>query len=392
MNSVNTQNNVPIKIWSDSIETGALEQACNLANLPFVHKHIALMPDVHQGYGMPIGGVMATNGVVVPNAVGKDIGCGMLAMKTNLNLGDVDRELMEKIVHEIKRRIPVGMRHHKKPKHKDLLETIEHHRMHELPVVCDQYEKLAFQLGTLGGGNHFIEIQKGSDGFIWFMIHSGSRNLGSRVADHYDKIAKDLNSKWHSSVPKEHQLAFLPLSTIEGKRYMAEMRFCVDFALANRKAMMQEIMGAFKQFLPDVGFSFPINIAHNYAAMEHHFGSNVVVHRKGATKATINEVGIIPGSQGTKSYIVKGLGNPESFMSCSHGAGRVLDRKAAQRELDLEKEQKILDDQGIIHSVKNRKNLEEAAGAYKPIDVVMKNQEDLVSILTELQPLAVIKG
>ena len=268
------------------------------------------------------------------------------------------------------------------------------------PVIIGnkEYNNALLSLGTLGGGNHFIEIQKGSDGHIWIMIHSGSRNLGKQVADHYNKIAIELNERWHSKVPKEWQLAFLPIDSEEGQTYLREMQYCVDYALANRELMMDRIKGIFEYETRNldtgavIQFYDMINIAHNYARMENHFGENVMVHRKGATLATKDTIGIIPGSQGTKSYIVKGKGNPESFNSCSHGAGRRLGRKQAERELNLEEEIKKLDEQGILHAIRGKKDLDEAAGAYKPIDIVMQNQEDLVEILTELQPFGVLKG
>ena len=233
------------------------------------------------------------------------------------------------------------------------------------------------------------------------MIHSGSRNLGKQVADHYNRIAIELNKKWFSEVTKEWDLAFLPVDSEEGQAYIKEMQYCVDFALANRKLMMDRIMEIFKNI---IGSDFNnitskefnnvdiINIAHNYARLENHFGENVWVHRKGATLATENTIGIIPGSQGTKSYIVKGKGNKESFMSCSHGAGRKMSRTQAIEELDLEKEIKISDDLGVIHGIRNKEDLDEAPSSYKNIDEVMENQKDLVEILVELTPLAVIKG
>jgi len=243
----------------------------------------------------------------------------------------------------------------------------------------------------LGGGNHFIEIQKGSDGHIWIMIHSGSRNLGFKVANHYNKLAVELNEKWHSSVPKSWELAFLPVDSEEGQAYIKEMQYCVDFALANRELMMGRVKLEFvDQYGPQVDFEPMINIAHNYASLENHLGQNVWVHRKGATKATEGLVGIIPGSQGTKSYIVEGLGNPESFMSCSHGAGRKMGRRQAKENLDLKKEQEKL--KGIIHSVRSANDLDEAPGSYKNIETVMENQKDLVKILVTLKPLAVIKS
>ena len=227
------------------------------------------------------------------------------------------------------------------------------------------------------------------------MVHSGSRDIGRRVGDYYNKVAIELNEKWESEVKKEKQLAFLPVDSEVGKQYEAEMRWCVSFAFANRSLMMDRIKKIFEEKISEKGekisFEPMINIAHNYAALENHFGRDVWVHRKGATSSKEGEMGVIAGSQGTKSYIVRGKGNLESFMSCSHGAGRRLGRKQAERELNLEEEQRILDEQGILHAVRGKKDLDEATGAYKDISVVMKNQEDLVDILEELTPIAVVK-
>jgi len=403
MKIIKEENGIPIKMWLDDIENGALKQAKNLSRLPFAFKHIAIMPDSHQGYGMPIGGVMATKNVIVPNAVGVDIGCGMCAVKTSLT--EIDTPTLKKIMGEIREQIPVGMNHHKEKQSIELMPldgegslNLEPH----FPIVFQQYQKALYSLGTLGGGNHFIEIQKGSDGHIWIMIHSGSRNLGKQVADYYNKVAQQLNEKWFSSITKDKELAFLPIDSEEGQLYIREMNYCVSFALANRKLMIDRIQNIFAEIFDGktekgekvrmIDFGSIINIAHNYAKLENHFGKNVWVHRKGATLATSDTVGIIPGSQGTKSYIVKGKGNPESFNSCSHGAGRKMGRKDAERRLNLEEEKKKLDDMGIVHSVRTLADLDEAPGAYKPIDEVMRNQSDLVEILIELSPLGVIKG
>ncbi len=387
MKQVISTENRPIKLWLDNIEANALAQAKNLANLPFVHKHVALMPDAHSGYGMPIGGVLATKGVIIPNAVGVDIGCGMCAMRTSLP--DADTESLKQIMSHIRKTIPVGFNWHNKPQEDKYLPEVE-----KLPKIVERHiERATQQIGSLGGGNHFIEIQHGSDGFVWVMIHSGSRNLGKQVADYYNKKAKQLNERWFSSVPASYDLAFLPIETEEAHAYMKEMNYCVEFALANRKLMMERVQYAFKEVLKgEVDFDGVINIAHNYAAWENHYNENVLIHRKGATRAKNGEVGIIPGSQGTQSYIVEGLGNPESFESCSHGAGRVLGRKQAQRELNLQEEINKLNEKGIIHGIRNQKDLDEAAGAYKNIDEVMANQEDLVKIKVRLEPLAVVKG
>lgn len=390
MNKVVSTERVPIKLWLDDIEDGALEQAKNLANLPFVFKHIAIMPDAHQGYGMPIGGVMATDGVVVPNAVGVDIGCGMCAVKTPLQ--EIDIDSIKKIMGEIRKVVPVGFKKHSTAQDINLMPLED---WSACDVVTREFKNANQSLGTLGGGNHFIEIQKGSDGHIWIMVHSGSRNLGHKVASYYNKLAIDINEKMYSSVPKEWELAFLPLDSKEGQAYIREMNYCVNFALANRQLMMDRIVQVFFEAInvrvPSL-YNDPINIAHNYAVMENHFGKNVMIHRKGATLAREDTIGIIPGSQGTSSYIVKGKGNQESFHSCSHGAGRMMGRKQAQRVLNLEEEKEKLDKQGIVHSIRTEKDLDEASGAYKDISVVMDNQNDLVDIVTELKPLAVIKG
>ena len=411
---------VVIKSWCDNPEDGCLVQAKNLANLPFVFKQVCLMPDTHQGYGMPIGGVIATKGVVIPNAVGVDIGCGMVAVKTSLTEITTDR--LKEIMTLIRKYIPLGFNHHSKAQDDNLM-PISKENFNELDynIVTQEYSSALKQIGTLGGGNHFIEIQKGSDGHIWFMLHSGSRNIGLKVAKHYNNMAIELNKQWFSSVPKEHELAFLPLETVEAKQYLREMQFCLDFALASRKLMAERIKDSFNQvpcvrcdargghdgmkceYCGGTGvvafkiddptlFTEEINIHHNYARMEHHFGTNVMIHRKGATSAKLGELVLVPGSQGTSSYVVKGKGNVESFESCSHGAGRKMGRKQACRTLNLIDEKKKLDDKGIVHAIRSVDDLDEASGAYKDIDVVMLEQSDLVEIVVKLEPLAVIKS
>ncbi|HNY63780.1 MAG TPA: RtcB family protein [Bacteroidales bacterium] len=381
---------IPIKLWLDDIDDNTLYQAQNLANLPFAFKHVCLMPDAHSGYGMPIGGVLAADGVIVPNAVGVDIGCGMCAVKTDLKFIPNIQKKLGKIVEEIRKKIPVGFTHHKNYQDEELMP--QNYDIENMPVVKKEYKSALKQLGTLGGGNHFIEIQKDKEKMIWIMIHSGSRNIGKQVADHYNKIAKKLNAMWYSSVNPKADLAFLPFNTDEAHSYYNEMKYCVEFALANRKLMLTRVQEVLADFFPKIDYGEIINIAHNYATWENHFGKNVIVHRKGATSAHKGELGIIPGSQGTKSYIVEGLGNPESFSSCSHGAGRIMGRNEAIRSLSLEDEIKKLDKKGIVHSIKSQKDLDEAPSAYKNIVQVMMDQEDLVEIKVELSPLAVVKG
>lgn len=388
--------NRPIKMWLDDMEPGALAQARNLANLPFTFKHVAIMPDAHCGYGMPIGGVLATEGVVIPNAVGVDIGCGMCAVKSTLK--EVEAVRLKEMLGSaregrgIREMVPVGFKHHKRAQDESLMPDRTPLEQLKDSRVLQLYQGALKQLGTLGGGNHFIEVQKGSDGHIWFMVHSGSRNIGLKVAQYYNREAVRLNGRWRSAVPQKWELAFLPLDTDEGQNYLVEMQYCVDFALANRRLMMNRIKQVVADVVGEVDFEPLINVAHNYAAVEHHFSKDVVVHRKGATRARAGEYGIIPGSQGSKSYIVVGKGNPESFCSCSHGAGRLMGRKQAQRELDLESEKEKLDKLGVVHGLRSIRDLDEAAGAYKDIGRVMENQADLVNIEVELVPLAVMKG
>ena len=375
---------VPIKMWLEDIEEKALNQAMDLSNLPFVYKHIALMPDCHQGYGMPIGGVMATKGVVVPNAIGVDIGCGMCAVRTSLK--HIDRTKLFQAVREIKEEIPTGFNHHAEPKPwGGFIDPPD------IPIIKQEAESARYQIGTLGGGNHFIEIQKGSDGHIWIMLHSGSRNFGFKIAKEYHEQAKRLCERWYSDIPNK-DLSFLPIEKREAKEYLEAMSYALRFAKANRDWMLYKCIGIFRSIYPDMSIRQAINIHHNYAAWEHHFGKDVLVHRKGATAAYNGQLGIIPGSQGTKSYIVEGLGNPQSFMSCSHGAGRKMGREAAKRELSLAYEKRMLDEKCIIHSIEDISDLEEAPSAYKDIATVMENQKDLVSILVELEPMAVIKA
>lgn len=384
MNKVITSERIPVKLWLGDIEDGAMVQAVNLARLPFAFHHVAIMPDAHQGYGMPIGGVLATSGAVVPNAVGVDIGCGMCAVRTSLT--EYYSDPLKVAMGEIRKRVPVGFNHHSEKQ-----EWEGFSRAVDVPVVKKELQAAAYQIGTLGGGNHFMEIQYGDDGRVWLMLHSGSRNFGLKIANEFHAKAKALCEKFHSSIP-DPDLAFLPLGTQEADDYLAAMDYALSFALESRLRMITAMKESIRVAFGAVEFEDPINVHHNYARMENHFGHNVMVHRKGATSAKAGELGLIPGSQGTASYVVRGIGNPESFQSCSHGAGRKMGRKQACRELSLAEEVKRLDDMGVIHGIRSEKDLDEAAGAYKDIDLVMANQADLVDVVTKLRPLAVIKA
>ena len=406
---IKEEDSLPIKLWLEDIEDEALEQARHLARLPFAHKWICLMPDAHMGYGMPIGGVLATKGIVIPNAVGVDIGCGMCFQATNIPIEILYKEtgavgkLINGIIGSIKRNIPTGFAKHQT---RQVCSSIEASRGDVVTTALSRdnkpgsgleiLENAQFQIGTLGGGNHFIELQADKEDHLCIMLHSGSRNLGKRVCEFYNNVANKLNAEWFSAIDPKWGLGFLPMNSRPGKEYLAWMDFALRFAMENRQKMMHQCLSVVCNMIKKYdGFSDlliedQINIHHNYAAMENHFGENLMIHRKGATKATTSTVGIIPGSQGTSSYIVQGLGNPDSFMSCSHGAGRRMGRKEATRTLVLADEQAKMKD--IVHGMTQKEDLEEAPGAYKEIDLVLAQQADLVKIIKKLRPIASIKG
>ena len=384
-------NGTPVKMWANMCDATAWQQISNLCSLPFVFRHLALMPDLHGGKGMPIGTVLATKDVVIPNAVGVDIGCGMCAVKTYIKVETIEQEVLRKqIMRGIRKQIPLGMEHHKEAQEEKYMPA--NHDVDSMTIVKRQYVSATKQVGTLGGGNHFIELQSDDEGWLWIMIHSGSRNLGKQVCDYYSRVAMILNERYFSSVKPELNLPFLPLKTKEFNEYWSEMQYCIDFGLCNRKLIMQRIEEVISDAIPNVEFEPMINIAHNYAAWETHFDEACIVHRKGATSAKMGEIGIIPGSQGTSSYIVEGLGNPLSFMSCSHGAGRVMSRTEAVKSLNLAEEIQKLDEKGIVHAIRCQEDPEEASSAYKNIEEVIGQETDLVKIRTHLFPIAVIKG
>ncbi|MFA7067309.1 MAG: RtcB family protein, partial [Dysgonamonadaceae bacterium] len=364
---------------------GALQQAKDLANLSIAFRHIAIMPDAHQGYGMPIGGVLATKDAIIPNAVGVDIGCGMCSLRTNLK--HIEQDDLKKVMGIIRQTIPVGFKHHKKRQDESWMPPLEK----GLRIVSQEYESATFQIGTLGGGNHFIEIQKGTDGYVWIMVHSGSRNIGYTVAEYYHKKAVEENKKRTKDIPPK-DLSYFERGTEGYEDYFNEMNYCIEFALQNRKLMMERVKNAFTEVVPDVEFSNFINKPHNFAAWETHFDTKLIVHRKGATRAEKGEWGMIPGSQGTSSFLVKGKGNPLSFNSCSHGAGRTMSRNEARRSLSLKDETARLKELGVLHALRHKRDLDEAPGSYKDIQEVMAQQKDLVDIQVELTPLAVIKA
>ncbi len=391
---------IHIKSWCEDVEPDALKQAINLAKHPATEHHVALMPDCHVGYGMPIGGVIATKGVIIPSAVGVDIGCGMIAAETNI---DADRlaemSFRRAIQKKIKGTIPVGDGiHHEKAQDWEGFEEYAD----KIPYGGDFIRKIdRHNLGTLGGGNHFIEIQASDKGKVWMMIHSGSRNLGKRIEEHHHKIAARLCESYRVNLP-DRDLAFLPIEEDEGHAYYNDMLFALRYAKENRRRMMQAVKEIFTDFVPETEYLQEIDIHHNYATFETHFGQKLCIHRKGATSAKLDEIGIIPGSMGTSSYIVRGLGNPDSFMSCSHGAGRRLSRMKACLELTQEECDKAMEgivcdrwhrfNKQYVKRTKGALDFSEAPQAYKSIDDVIASELDLIEPIVKLRPLAVLKG
>lgn len=405
----NENTKVPMKIWlpdTSYIEDSCLEQAYNLSKLPFLHKWVALMPDTHAGMGMPIGGVIATKGVIIPNAVGVDIGCGMAFVATNIEASALretvtgNGSLLQGIIGDILRTIPVGFsRHQEKQSCATLDEAFKNIEAYEnTPELMDQLEPGYFQVGTLGGGNHFIEIQEDEDGYLGIMIHSGSRHFGKQVCDLFHKKARDLNEQWYSQVPDYYRLAFLPTESPEGQQYINWMNLALDYAEENRHRMLSQVQGILETWVgkylkKSIEYAMEINCHHNYAALEHHYGKNVWVHRKGATRARLGEQALIPGAMGSYSYVVEGLGNEFSFHSSSHGAGRSYSRKGAMNAFSAEEVMLDLKSQGVVLGKHSKKDVaEESRFAYKDIDQVMENQQDLVKPIKKLKTMGVVKG
>lgn len=399
----------PIKVWlqeQDRLEEGCLQQATNLSNLPFIHKWVALMPDTHMGKGMPIGGVIAADGVVIPNAVGVDIGCGMAYIQTNIeaallkNTNTASGSLLQVLIGDILRNIPVGFAHHKQRQASTVIDEAMANKEHYafaaklLPEIEDGY----YQTGTLGGGNHFIELQEDENGLTGIMLHSGSRHLGHQICRFFHEEAQKNNKKWFAAVPAEYQLAFLPVDSKAGQAYIDWMQLALAFAKENRDHMMDAITGLLDKWTNRLlgcrpEYSNYINCHHNYADLEHHYGKNVWVHRKGAIRARKGDIGIIPGAMGSYSYLVEGKGNAESFHSCSHGAGRLMSRTKAKGTFAVETVINDLKSCGVVLGKNNKSDVaEESRFAYKDIDAVIENELDLITPVKKLRTLGVVKG
>lgn len=405
----NENTRFPIKIWLEDLhqlEEQCLEQAYHLSQLPFVHKWVCLMPDTHTGKGMPIGGVIGTKDVVIPNAVGVDIGCGMDFIPTNIYMEDIrgiqtgNGSLVQCIIGNIMRTIPLNTERYKTPQEskvldqaKKELDKYEKNTM-LLPLIDDGY----FQVGSLGGGNHFIELQEDEKGLLCIMIHSGSRHLGKAVCDYFHEEARKLNRLWYSEVKDEYRLAFLPVSSVEGQQYIHWMNLAMDYAFENRACMLKKVCSIVKEQIEKntdriVEFGEEINCHHNYAALENHYDANVWVHRKGATRVRQGELAVIPGAMGSYSYVVEGKGNKESFCTSSHGAGRNYSRTGAMQAFSVEKVMVDLKEQDIVLGKRKKNDVpEECRFAYKDIDQVMAQQSDLVTPIRKLKTVGVVKG
>ena len=388
---VSTPGRVPIKRWVVELEGGALEQATNVSNLPFAIRHVALMPDAHAGYGMPIGGVLFADRAVVPYAIGVDIGCGVALVETDLTVETLDPANLKATLVQIARDVPVGHRSQRQPVDRDLaLEEIGL----ELPASIEPtwFTRAVNQLGTLGSGNHFLEVQRDEAGNVYVMLHSGSRNLGKTICDAFAKRALAENVSQGMPLP-HRELAYFVEGTDGFEGYWSAMEFALRFAEVNRSRMLDAVEYGFRRHTSIRRFDSVVDVHHNYAAPEDHFGQSGIVHRKGAVRARAGETVLIPGSMGTASYVAEGLGNPESFESAPHGSGRALSRTAARKGKTSQEVFAEMAALGVaLHSGDRKTVAEEAAYAYKDIEAVMAASATLVRPLKRLTPLGVVKG
>ena len=393
----------PIKAWTRGvpIEDSALTQLRNVASLPFIHKHLAVMPDVHWGMGATVGSVIPTVGAIIPAAVGVDIGCGMMAVRTNLkaehlpdSLGEIRSEIEAAVPHgrsDNGGRNDIGAWAADPPASAKFawggLES-------GYAKIVDKHPKAGHQrglghLGTLGTGNHFIEICLDEDGCVWVMLHSGSRGVGNRLGSYFIELAKKDMRRWFINLP-DQDLAYFPQGSEGFSDYLHAVSWAQTYAVANREVMMESVLGVLRARYPTFAITAEaVNCHHNYVAQEHHFGKNVFVTRKGAVRAGDGELGIIPGSMGARSFIVRGKGNAESFCTCSHGAGRAMSRAEAKRRFTVEDHMKA------TFGVECRKDsdvIDETPMAYKDIDAVMAAQSDLVEIVHTLRQVVCVKG
>ena len=393
----------PIKMWTRGVpvDEGAKAQLRQTAQMPFIHKWLAVMPDVHRGIGSTVGSVIPTKGAIIPAAVGVDIGCGMMAARTSLTAADLPDSLRD-LRFAIEAAVPHGRSLGRSKRDKGAWgdppgrTTAAWDGLKDrFRQIADRYPKLdganhVVHLGTLGTGNHFVEVCLDEAERVWFMLHSGSRGVGNMIGRTFIELAKADMRRWFINLPDE-DLAYFPEGTDHFDDYVFAVDWAQDFALANRQVMMANIIDAARTVLaaPFDAAVEAVNCHHNYVTRENHYGENILVTRKGAVRARAGDMGIIPGSMGARSYIVRGLGNPESFHSCSHGAGRVMSRTQAKKQVSLEEHI------AAVEGVECRTDadvVDETPAAYKPIDAVMDAQQDLVEIVHTLRQVVCVKG
>lgn len=397
MNVTQDPGSRPIKAWTDHIEDSALVQLKNLARLPFLASNgVAVMPDVHAGIGSTVGSVIATKKAIIPAAVGVDIGCGMNAVRLSLKASDLP-ESLKGVRAEIERLVPTGFSMHQKD---DAVESNwgEYGDLYnrwvelskEFPDFKVKPKNVEAQLGSLGGGNHFIEVCIDESQDVWVMLHSGSRGVGNAIGRHFIEKAKDLCERWHVDLP-DNDLAFLPEGEQTFDDYVKAVHWAQEYAFTNRAVMMNLVLQGLRRTIakPFEVTQEAINCHHNYVEIESHFGQNLWITRKGAIRARVGDLGIIPGSMGQRSYIVRGKGAPESYCSCSHGAGRVMSRTEARRRFSLT--DLVAQTEGV-ECRKDNEVIDEIPGAYKDIDAVMANQQDLVEVVHTLKQVLCVKG
>ena len=391
-----TGQRVPVRIWTDDVDDKSRAQLANIAAMPFVHHHVAAMPDVHLGIGATIGSVIATHKAIIPAAVGVDIGCGMVAARLSLSANELDEKSLKKVFEQISRDVPVGRAQHSdervlvavaRPFEPGLKALTARHP--QLLKAFGKFSKWANQMGTLGGGNHFIELCLDEAGQAWVMLHSGSRGIGNAIADYFIQLARKDIERQTIHLP-DRDLAYFQEGSTHFADYVEAVHWAQAYAMANRQAMLDLVLQGLARHLPPFSVTTEVvNCHHNYVAREHHYGADVWVTRKGAIRAQAGDLGIVPGSMGARSYIVRGKGNPDSFCSSAHGAGRRMSRTEANRRFsaaDLARQTEGVicrKDQGVV---------DEIPGAYKDIDTVMANQQDMTEILHTLKQVVCVKG
>ena len=387
---------VPVKVFTDDLEPSARAQLVNLSKLPIIHHHVAAMPDVHAGIGATVGTVIATRRAIIPAAVGVDIGCGMIAARTSLVSESLEDRTLKRVFDQISRDVPVGREQHRQGReHTSYAMPLEGGLKHILsvhPKITRRFKRAGNwlqQLGTLGGGNHFIEICIDEAQRVWAMLHSGSRGIGNAIGSYFIELARADMERHVANLP-DRDLAYLTEGASHFGDYVTAVNWAQLYASVNREAMMQSVLLALRRHLPPFEITQEVvNCHHNYVELERHYGEEVWVTRKGAIRARAGDLGIIPGSMGAKSYIVRGRGSQESFDSCAHGAGRRMSRSAAQKKFTAAD---VAQQTAGVICRKDAGVVDEIPAAYKPIDEVMENQRDLVDVVHTLKQVVCVKG